>query len=178
MNDTYTVNKQEFVQAVEAVRAAQSPDEERSTLETLARLLFEGVSFLTCKYANTGSTISEIEMVVQYDGWGRSTAFDGFGRYFLVACKNWTTPVRARDLQALQEKMQKSRVRLGILLAPTGICGRRKGGQAVREIRRAFDLQAMCTVVLSCEHLNHVANGTNFYDMLEYLIERTRFDFI
>ena len=178
MTETFKVDTQALSEAVSSVRSAQTNDEKRSSLERLATLLFDSVSFLKCKYLNAGTTSSEIDIVVQYDGWDRNTVFDAFGRYFLLECKNWNTPVHAKDVRTLTDKMRKSRVKLGIILAPMGICGRRKGGQAVREIRRAFDLHEMCTVVISAEHLVHVTNGANFYEILEYLIERTRFDFI
>ncbi len=178
MNETFKVDTKALSEAVSAVRSARTNEEKRSSLENLATLLFDGVPFLKCKYLNTRATSSEIDIVVQYDGWDRNTVFDAFGRYFLLECKNWNTPVHAKDVRELVEQMRKSRVKLGIILAPMGMCGRRKGGQAVREIRRAFDLLEMCTVVISAEHLAHVTNGANFYELLEYLIERTRFDFI
>jgi hypothetical protein len=177
-NDTFAVDTVALAQAVNALRDADSQEEKSSSLESLTRLLFEGIPFLTCKYVNSESIGSELEVVVQYNGRNPPTVFDAFGRYFLLHGKDWSAAVRTKDLTALLEKMQKSRVRLGIILAPLGICGRRKGGQAVREIRRAFDVHGVCTVVLCAEHLRQVVGGANFYDMLEYLIERTRFDFV
>jgi hypothetical protein len=176
--DTFSVDTQALAQAVNALRDADSQEAKCSSLETLTRLLFEGIPFLGCKHVNTEPIDSEIEVVVQYNGRTLPTVFDAFGRYFLLHGKDWNAPVRAKDLTALVERMQKSRVKLGFMLAPTGICGRRKGGQAVREMRRAFDVYGVSTVILCAEHLSQVVLGANFYDMLDYLIERTRFDFI
>jgi hypothetical protein len=178
MTETFKVDRQALRDAVDSARRAQTDEEKRSSLETLATLLFGGVPFLRCKYFNTRTSGGGIDIVVQYDGWDRNTVFDAFGRYILLDCKSWNMPVHAKDVRHLAEKMQKSRVKLGIILAPVGMSGRRKGGQAVREIRRAFDSHEMCMLVISAEHLLHVTNGANFYEMLEYLIERTRFDFI
>lgn len=177
-SDTFTVDTAALTRAVAAARDAESSETKKSSLEALTRLMFEAIPFLTCKYVNMEPTDCDVEFVVQYNGWNRPTAFDAFGRYFLVACKEWYAPVRAKDLRCLQDRMLKTRVGLGIILAPTGICGRRKGGQAVREIRRAYDTSGLCTAVVAAEHLRQVADGANFYEMLEYLIERIRFDFM
>ena len=173
--DTFSVDTHELSQAIALARGAVSSEDKKSSLERLARLLFGGMPFLTCKYLNAESACGEIEMVAQYHGWNRLTFFDACGSYVLVACKEWHTPVVAEDLISLQERMLKTKVRLGIILAPTGICGRRKGGQAVREMRRAFDTHGLAMVLIAAEHLKAVADGANFYDMLEYLIEPRAF---
>lgn len=176
--DTFTVDRQALADAIALARDAGSGEDKKSSAERLARLLFEGMPFLTCKYLNVESVGNNIEWVVQYKGWHQRTLFDACGGYVLVQCKDWGVPVRAEDLHGLCDIMIKTRVRLGIIVAPTGICGRRHGGQAVREIRRAFDTHGLSMLVIAAEHLKEVAGGANFYDMLEYLIERVRFDFM
>jgi hypothetical protein len=176
--DTFTVDRQALADAIALARDAGSGQDEKSSSEKLARLLFNGMPFLTCKYLNVESVGNEVEWVVQNHGWHRRTLFDACGDYILVQCKDWSTPVRAEDVSGLRDRMHKTKVRLGIIVAPKGICGRRHGGQAVREIRRAFDTHGLFMLVIAAEHLNEVAGGANFYDMLEYLLERVRFDFI
>lgn len=168
----------ELRQALASLKSAGVGEARRSTLESLVRLLFESVPLFSVKHVNQRPARGELEIVIQCDRTERNTVFDAFGRYFLVGCKGWDDPVGVQDVRNLAERMRASRVKLGIILAPSGIAGKRSGGVAIREVRRAYESNDLLMIVISAEHVEGVARGADFHEVLEYLIERMMFDLL
>jgi restriction endonuclease len=121
--DTFKIDLGLYSQLLESVFLAEKNDEKKKSLEQLAKELFESVPFLTCKHSNLRTASSEIDLVIQYRGSNLLTIFDEFGRHFLVECKNWKSSVGAAQVRDFLGKIQKSRIKLGIIFAKNGISG-------------------------------------------------------
>jgi hypothetical protein len=173
--ETFRLDRDEFSELLRSVLLARTNDEKGKTLEELAALLFNGMPFLIVKYRNLRTASSEIDIVVQNQGWRSSTIFDEFGRYFLVECKNWAAPVGAKQVRDFKGKLEKSKVRLGILFAKNGVTGTHSGADALLEIHSAFDSRNMFIIVISEEDLKAIENGMNFYNIVDERIDRLRF---
>lgn len=174
--DTFKIDLRQYSQLLEQVFIAETNDEKKKSLEILAKTLFESIPFLTCKHSNLRTASSEIDLVIQYDGSNLSTIFDEFGRYFLVECKNWKSSVGAAQVRDFLGKVQKSRIKLGIIFAKNGISGAHGGADALREIHVAFDSHGIYLLVMSEEDLRAIERGANFYRILDEKIDRLRFD--
>ncbi len=178
MSPTFSIDAGKYSAALAATKTARTKPEKGKSLERLAKLLFEGMPFLSCKYSNLRTASAEIDLVFLYKGFQETTIFDELGRYFLVECKNWKDPVGAKDVRDFVGKIQKSRVQLGVLVAPQGVTGAWDSVDALHEIRQAYYQHGLFVVVIAEEHLKSVENGKNFYELLEYGVESIRFDFV
>jgi hypothetical protein len=138
--------------------------------------LFEGLTFARVKYRNLQTASSEIDIVVENVGNDRRTFFDEYGRYALVECKNWDRPVGAKHVRDFVGKLHKSQVRLGFLFAINGITGVNCGEDALREVNLAFDASQTLVIVLAEDHLEAIANGACFDELLDAEVDRLRFD--
>jgi hypothetical protein len=174
--DTFKINLGQYSQLLEHVFLAETNDEKKKSLETLAKSLFESIPFLICKHSNLRTASSEIDLVIQYCGSNLLTIFDEFGRHLLVECKNWKSSVGAAQVRDFLVKIQKSRVKLGIIFAKNGISGEHGGANALREIHAAFDAHGIYLLVVSEEDLRAIERGANFYEILDEKIDRIRFD--
>ncbi len=175
-SDTFKLDIGAYSQQLKSVFSAETNDEKKKSLEALANNLFRSIPFLACKYSNLRTASSEIDIVVQFLGFDKSTIFDEFGRYFLVECKNWNTSVGAAQVRDFIGKIQKTRVKLGIVFAKNGISGERDGADAVREIHTAFDKDGLFVIVKSEKDLRAIEMGMSFYDILDQKINKLRFD--
>lgn len=167
-----------YSKALESARKAETNADKKTTLEKLAKMLFESIPFLTCKFTNIRTASSEIDLVIQYKGWIETTVFDDLGTYFLVECKNWKEPVGAKHVRDFIQKIEKSMLNLGVLIAPQGVTGANQGMDALREIHSAFDRLGLYVVVVRLDQLRAIEEGADFYQILEEEIARLRFDFI
>lgn len=178
MSATFSINAQEYSAALDATKRARGNRRKQQSLERLAKLLFQGIPFLSFKYSNLRTASSEIDLVFLYMGFKKTTVFDELGRYLLVECKNWKDPVGAKHVRDFIGKMQKSRVKLGVLVAPNGVTGASDSADALREIHTIYDKDGLFVVVIAEEHLELLKQGANFYELLEYEVESIRFDFV
>jgi hypothetical protein len=178
MKGTFSIDARQYATALSETKVAQTNDEKKKSLERLAKLLFEGIAFLSFKYSNLRTASSEIDLVFRYRGYQETTVFDELGSYFLVECKNWKDSVGAKHVRDFIGKMQSSRVRLGVLVAPKGVTGDGDSADALREIHKTYDKDGLYVVVIAEEHLESVKMGGDFYELLEYEIESIRFDFV
>ncbi len=178
MIKTFSIDAQEFSAALARTKAARTNDEKGKSLEHLAKLLFEGIPFVSCRHTNLRTASAEIDLVFFSKGYQEATIFDEIGHYFLVECKNWKDPVGAKHVRDFVGKMQQSRVQLGVLVAPPGVSGDCDGRDALYEIRHAYDQHGLYVVVVSKEQLELVEKGEDFYQILQCEIEMIRFRFV
>ncbi|MFH0822400.1 MAG: hypothetical protein V2B18_06580 [Pseudomonadota bacterium] len=89
MKTTFSIDAEEYASALAETKRAQSNDEKKRSLEGLAKLLFEGIPFLTLRYSNLRTASAEIDLVFRYCGFKEMTVFDELGGYFLVEYWNW-----------------------------------------------------------------------------------------
>ncbi len=158
------------------VESAETNEDKKNSLELLARRVFESHSFLRCKYINLRTSSSEIDLVCEYLGHTKRTLFDEYGRYFLVECKNWSRPAGAKEVRDFLGKIEKSRVKLGILFSKNGITGEANGTDALREIHSCYDRSGICVVVLSLAELKEAGDQTNIIDLIDTKLDQLRFD--
>ncbi|MGO9117767.1 MAG: restriction endonuclease [Desulfomonilaceae bacterium] len=178
MSVTFSIDAQQYSAALAAVKSARTNQQKKKSLEGLAKLLFEGIPFLSFRYSNLRTASAEIDLVFVYKGFNETTVFDELGRYFLVECKNWKDAVGVKYVRDFIQKMSNSRVKLGVIVAPKGVTGADEGADALRQIHAIYDKEGLFVVVIAEEHLEEVRKGANFYELLEYEIESIRFDFI
>jgi hypothetical protein len=178
MSATFSIDAQKYSAALAKTKKARTNEQKKQSLESLAKLLFQAIPFLSFKYSNLRTASAEIDLVFLYKGFKETTVFDELGRYFLVECKNWKDPVGAKHVRDFVGKMKSSKVKLGVLVAPKGVTGDCDSADALREIHRTFDQDGLFVIVIAEELLNLIEKGGNFYDLLEYEIESIRFDFV
>ncbi|WP_241293622.1 restriction endonuclease [Burkholderia stabilis] len=167
----------ELVRLIEAVESAATNNEKGRSLEALARSLFGSVSALRCKYSNLQTRSSEIDLVIEYDqSKGRLALFDEIGRYCLVECKNWSKPVGVGPVRDFMGKLDKCKIKLGVIFSKNGVTGVDSGADALREIQSRFDRDGVFLLVFSLEDLRGIADGEMFAAALERKADGLRFD--
>jgi hypothetical protein len=143
----------------------------------LARHLLTSVPSLKSKYANLHTRSSEIDIVVEYDSSeGRLPLFEDLGRYCFVECKNWSEPVGAKHIRDFIGKLEKCRVKLGIVFAKNGVTGTNSGLDALREISSAYDRNGSVVLIFSLGDLRSINDGAAFSEALDIRYDRLRFD--
>ena len=166
-----------LIQLIEGVEQATTNALKGKSLEDLAKLLFESTLSLTCKYTNMQTRSSEIDLGVEYNlANGRIPLFEESGRYCLVECKNWSKPVGVGAVRDFMGKLDKCKVRLGIILSKNGITGVDSGGDAVREIQSRFDRDGIILLIFSIENLRSVASGKEFLAAIDRKADELLFD--
>jgi predicted helicase len=135
---------------IEAVEMAVTNKDKGNALERLAHFLIGSVSSLSCKYTNLITRSGEIDIVIEYNrSKGTIPLFDELVRYSLVECKNWYQPVGASTIRDFFRKLEKSKIKLGIVFAKNGITGANSGLDAFEEIREKFSSNGVFVVVFS-----------------------------
>jgi hypothetical protein len=161
---------------VQVETASTNQDKGRS-LEELASLLFSDVPSLHCKYRNLITRSSEIDLVVEYRGSKFDIPlFEELGRYCLIECKNWTSPVGVAPVRDFLGKLRKAKTQLGILFAKNGITGEGTGLDALREIQSAYDRDGTFLLVFSLADVKKIESGTDFIALLDQKSDSLRFD--
>ncbi|MCL4552513.1 MAG: restriction endonuclease, partial [Candidatus Marsarchaeota archaeon] len=105
MSATFSIDAKEYSAALAKTKKARTNEQKKQSLEGLAKLLFQGIPFLSFKYSNLRTASAEIDLVFLYRGFKETTVFDELGRYFLVECKNWKDPVGAKHVRDFIGKM-------------------------------------------------------------------------
>lgn len=169
--------KRRLIELIEAVELADTNNNKGKSLEDLAKFLFDATPSLSCKYANLLTRSSEIDLVIEYDASvGRLPIFEELGRYCLVECKNWSKPVGVGPVRDFMGKLDKCRVRLGIIFSKNGVTGVDSGADALREIQSRFDRDGVSLIVFSLEDLKGIDDGEDFYSALDKKADNLRFD--
>lgn len=167
----------QLTKLIEHAEAATTNDAKGRSLEALARYLFASVPSLTCKYANLHTRSSEIDIIVEYSpSQGRLPVFEELGRYCFVECKNWSQPVGAKHIRDFIGKLEKCRVKLGIVFAKNGVTGTNSGLDALREISSSYDRNGPVVLIFPLEDLRSISDGERFSQALDIRYDRLRFD--
>lgn len=170
-------NPSECRSLLQAVRSARTNEEKGRSLEDMAAWLFSTIPFLQVKYRNLITSSSEIDLVIQNNGFATKTIFDESGRYALAECKNWAVPVGAKHIRDFILKLEKTRTRLGFVFARNGITGSNHGADALREIQRLYDSDEVFVLVVSEDDLQAICDGGDFLGLIDEKVDRLRFDF-
>jgi hypothetical protein len=167
----------QLTKLIEQAESATTNDAKGKSLEALARHLLTSVPSLKSKYANLHTRSSEIDIVVEYDSSeGRLPLFEDLGRYCFVECKNWSEPVGAKHIRDFIGKLEKCRVKLGIVFAKNGVTGTNSGLDALREISSAYDRNGSVVLIFSLGDLRSINDGAAFSEALDIRYDRLRFD--
>lgn len=166
-----------LIDLIENVESATTNDEKGKTLESLAQFLFDSVPSLRCKYRNLQTRSSEIDLVIEYNrSKGEMPLFDELGRYCLVECKNWSKPVGVGPVRDFMGKLDKCKVKFGIIFSKNGVTGVDSGADALREIQSRYDRDGVFLLVFSLEELKGISNSKDFCDALDFKADGLRFD--
>lgn len=162
---------------IDKVESARTNQDKGRSLEDLATLLFSKIPSLHCKYRNLNTRSSEIDLVVEYIGANFNIPlFEELGRYLLIECKNWSSPVGVAPVRDFLGKLRKSKTQLGILFAKNGITGEGTGLDALREIQSAYDRDGTFLLVFSLAEVKQIENGADFIALLDQKSDSLRFD--
>lgn len=166
-----------LIEMIESVEGAVTNESKGKSLERLASWLCDGTPSLRSKYRNLITRSSEIDIVVEYDdSAGRIALFHELGRYCLVECKNWSKPVGVSPVRDFMGKLDKCKVRLGLIFSKNGVTGVDSGADALREIQSRFDRDGVYVLVFSLEDLKTVADSAGFVRLLDEKADALRFD--
>jgi Holliday junction resolvase-like predicted endonuclease len=163
-----------FDQLLSKIYSAETNQEKKESLESLARVLLDSIDCLTC-YENVRTASSEIDIIAEYRGSSGLTIFDETGRYILAECKNWTKSVGADRVRDFRGKIEISHVKLGLVFAKNGISGEHRGAEARREIDLAFQNSEIAIIVTDGEDLKRIVNGDSLYRILDRKLFNLRF---
>ncbi|TKR29600.1 hypothetical protein FCE95_15845 [Luteimonas gilva] len=170
-------HESEIANLIEAAETAADNEKKGKSLEALARALIRSVPSLACKYANLQTRSSEIDIVVEYDSLrGRIQLLEESGRYILVECKNWNKPAGVAPVRDFMGKLDKCKIRLGVLFSKNGVTGVDSGADALREIQSRFDRDGVYVLVFSLEDVRRIENGKDFINKLDQKADALRFD--
>ncbi len=165
------------VQLIELVEKSITNDEKGKSLENLARFLLESIPSLRCKYPNLETKSSEIDLVIEYDHLkGELPLLEELGRYALIECKNWSKPVGVGYVRDFMGKLDKCKIKLGIIFSKNGVTGVNSGVDALREIQSRFDRDGIYILVFSLDELKEIKDGMGFYKAIDLKADRLRFD--
>lgn len=154
---------------------ANSSREKGDSLEALANLLLKSICCLTVKDTNVVTRSREIDLIAEYVGSDEQTLFDYYGRYILIECKNWDSPVPVKEIGEFESKLRSSDVDLGILFAWNGVtgAGNREYGEAVIE---SSPENGPTILVFDERDLYRIARGESFYELIDSKLYRQRFN--
>ncbi|NGZ88604.1 restriction endonuclease [Duganella aceris] len=167
----------QLIKLIEEAESAKTNDAKGKSFEALGRHLFSCIPSLRCKYSNLNTRSSEIDIVVEYNSSnGVLPLFEELGRYCFVECKNWSAPVGAKHIRDFIGKLEKCRVKLGVILAKNGVTGENSGLDAIREVQSAFDRDGPIILIFSLEDLRTIEDGGAFTEALDLRFDYLRFD--
>lgn len=171
----FSLDSDEFDEAVNWLDEAESSHDKGEAFEDLASLLFGGIEFLTVRDKQLRTNTGEIDVVVEYDGHSEKTIFDGYSRFILAECKNWSGTVGVPQIRDFKGKMDKSYTNFGVIFAREGISGD-EGADAIRWIHDYFQREGSVILVIDDDELARIRSGEGFYNILDDLLYERRFD--
>jgi hypothetical protein len=98
------------------------------------------------------------------------------GRYFLVECKDWSTPADFTTVAKFCRVLDAAKCRFGILFSRQGVSGKKDTRHGQREIVKVFQDRGIVIVVVKKEELERVVGGENFLTLLRSKYETVRLD--
>ena len=140
------------------------------------KLLFNDEKYLELVDEKLRTDTCEFDLIYKNKYTDNSAILNDFGRYVVVECKNWKKSVSASSVRDYAMKLQKVKVKLGLLFSKSGITG--KGSRdATGEIKFLFDKYDICIIVFGITDLKDMGDptGTKFRDLLESKLYRRQF---
>lgn len=115
--------------------------------------------------------------MIEYDhSKGELPLFEELGRYCLIECKNWSKPVGVGSVRDFMGKLDKCKIKLGIIFSKNGVTGVNSGADALREIQSRFDRDGLYILVFSLDEIKEIKDGMSFYKAIDSKADRLRFD--
>jgi hypothetical protein len=173
--DNFQLDLGRYDRTLAAVREATTNQEKKESFEELASILFSGVTYLSVRDKNLRTTMSEIDLVVEYKRAAKMTAFDDHSRFVLVECKNWKSSVGAPQVRDFKSKMKSAKIELGFLFARKGVSERNRAENALGEIQSAFNAENIAIVVIDGNDLRRISEGRDFYQTIDEKLYNLRF---
>lgn len=173
--ENFHLDLADYSKALRKADKANSANEKGTSLENIAKLLFESVTCVTVRDTNVVTRSGEIDLIIEYTGSEKLTLFDSYSRFLLIECKNWIDPVPAKEVGHFETKLAKSDVDLGLLFAWSGISGEDR----VEHARRILDTTSgkrPKIIVFDERDLYRIVKGESFYEMIDSKLYRRRFD--
>ena len=121
---------------------------------------------------------AEHDLVVANHAQLGSLTSELFGRYFLVECKNWATPVRVSDVGYFLFRLRQAKATFGVMFARGGVTGKQDAEDNARAlIRRSFHEDGITCVVIDEDDLQALAvrGGRSFQSLLLRRLEEMRY---
>lgn len=174
--DIFHINRQYTNKLLEKVNSGQKNS--WKYLELLSTYLLSNIDGFEVVGINVGTKDCEIDALIK-NSVTEDPTFASFGKYILVECKNWVKPVNVEKINHFLSKIRFHYASCGILVARTGISGRRRNKRirdAELTILKAFHQDNIIIMILTLEDLQHIAEGENMASILIREYERIKFD--
>lgn len=156
-------------------RIAETNSEKKESMERLAERIFEYQYGIEVR-RNIRTKSSEIDLICECLDDSPHYFIRDLGRYFFVECKNWATPVGAKEIRDFKGKMESAKVKLGIYFSKNGITGEKNGTDAKNEIEKSFSMSGFFILVISNNELEQLDGLRSFPSFLKGKIEGIRFN--
>lgn len=99
------------------------------------------------------------------------------GRYFLIECKNWSSPVDSKTIKNFISNVRFARCETGILISKNGITGSKTRDNAWFVVRAEYHKDNIIVIVLDRSDLKKISEEKmNLLDLLKSKYEQIRFD--
>jgi hypothetical protein len=98
------------------------------------------------------------------------------GRYFVVDCKDWSTPVDFSSFAIFCRVLDSVKSQFGIIFSKFGIADEGKNSNAEKEQQKIFQDRGMVIIVVNEADLAYVSYGGNFMGLLRNKYEKVRLD--
>jgi len=113
--------KKEIEQTYKQAIASEDSNLKGKLFEKAVKEIFELVPGLKVVGSNVNDGMEEID--IQLRNYNREHVWAEFGGMILVECKNWSRPVGANEIASFKDKIIKSGLKSGILVAQVGVTG-------------------------------------------------------
>jgi hypothetical protein len=170
----FSLDIDEYSEILYDAYSATSTTEKGDRLEDVAEFLFSNLFMVNVRDRNLRTKSGEIDLVLEYQGFGKHNIFEYLSRFILVECKNEASSVSSKEVGYFLTKVRDSGNDLGIIIAWNGISGEETGENA----RRIVDISSNQTyvVVLDSNDLYSILDGESLYKMLDEKLYELQFD--
>ena len=110
-----------FQAHITAVDSATTNQDKGSTLELLARYLFNCVDGIEVREVNINAPAEEVDLLL----WNAKTTqvFEPWDNLISIECKNWSRPAGAYLIDSFAAKIRMKHLTTGIFIAANGVTG-------------------------------------------------------
>jgi len=128
-------------------------------------------------YRRRRSGSSDYDVIFTHEGHGLDFRSE-WGRYSLVECKDWETPMDAGAVSRFVKKLEDARCNFGITFSREGLTGRDRGRDAKLEVFQAYQRYGRIIVVVDRKDLDRLAEGESLISLLRSRSEQVRLNLI